>query len=125
MINPLILILECIAVCFILLVPCVIAIANGVHNAAFLFEKDVQNRVVAMGLITEEQLSRIESKADELADQYCMDDTGNGRLETLHPQENADCEMADGHHWKPDHCGGVSRNHAAAFQIGIPSRSTH
>ncbi|MBP3855367.1 MAG: hypothetical protein IK990_07150 [Ruminiclostridium sp.] len=53
-----VLILECIAVCFILLVPCVIAIANGVHNGAFLFEKDVQERVVQLGLITEEKLRR-------------------------------------------------------------------
>lgn len=53
-----VLILECIVVCFILLVPCVIAIANGIHNGAFLFEKDVQERVVQMGLITEERLAR-------------------------------------------------------------------
>ena len=53
-----VLILECIVVCFILLVPCVIAIANGIHNAAFLFEQDVQDRVAEMGLITKEQLNR-------------------------------------------------------------------
>ena len=53
-----ILVLECIAVCFILLVPCVVAIANGTHNAAFLFEPDVQRRVVELGLITEERLRR-------------------------------------------------------------------
>lgn len=53
-----VLILECIIICFILLVPCVVAIANGIHNAAFLFEKDVQNRVVVMGLITREKLAR-------------------------------------------------------------------
>ena len=38
------LILECIVICFILLVPCVVAIANGIHNAPFLFEQDVQDR---------------------------------------------------------------------------------
>ena len=53
-----ILILECIVICFILLVPCVAAIANGIHNAAFLFEQDVQDRVVKMGLITKEQINR-------------------------------------------------------------------
>ena len=53
-----ILILECIVICFILLVPCVVAIANGIHNAAFLFEQDVQDRVVEMGLITKEELGR-------------------------------------------------------------------
>ena len=52
------LILECIVVCFILLVPCVVAIANGIHNAAFLFEKDVQTRVVEMGLITKEKIEK-------------------------------------------------------------------
>lgn len=54
----LILILECLVICFILLLPCVVAIANGIHNAAFLFENDVQERVTQMGLITKEQLNR-------------------------------------------------------------------
>lgn len=52
------LILECIVICFILLMSCVVAIANGVQQAAFLFEKDVQERVVQMGLITRERLNR-------------------------------------------------------------------
>ncbi|MBR1797738.1 MAG: hypothetical protein IJ757_06990 [Clostridiales bacterium] len=52
------LILECIGICFILFLPCVVVIANGVHNGAFLFEQDVQERVVEMGLITEEKLKR-------------------------------------------------------------------
>ncbi len=52
------LILECIVICFILFLPCVVAIANGIHNAAFLFEKDVQERVVSMGLITKEKIKR-------------------------------------------------------------------
>lgn len=53
-----VLILECMIVCFILLVPCVVAIANGIHNAAFLFERNVQDRVVEMGLVTRERLDR-------------------------------------------------------------------
>lgn len=53
-----VLILECLIICFILLVPCVVAIANGVHNAAFLYERDVQDRVIKMGLITRERLER-------------------------------------------------------------------
>ena len=53
-----VLILECIVICFILFIPCVIVIANGVHNGAFLFEKDVQERVVQMGLITKEKIAR-------------------------------------------------------------------
>ena len=52
------LLLECVVVCFILLVPCVFSIANGVHNAAFLFEPEVQERVIQMGLITREKLKR-------------------------------------------------------------------
>ena len=57
-IHNMVLILECIVVCFILFVPCVIVIANGIHNGAFLFERDVQERVVKMGLISREKLSR-------------------------------------------------------------------
>ena len=53
-----VLILECIVVCFILLVPCVVAIANGTENAAFLFEKEVEERVLKIGLITEERLEK-------------------------------------------------------------------
>lgn len=60
------LVLECIVICFILLIPCVIAIANGVEQAAFLFEKDVQDRVVQMGLVTRERLNR-NRKAFKLA----------------------------------------------------------
>ena len=47
-----VLILECIVICFILFLPCVVVIANGIHNGAFLFEKDVQDRVIQMGFIT-------------------------------------------------------------------------
>ena len=53
-----VLILECIVICFILFIPCVIAIANGAHNGVFLYEKDVQERVVQMGLITKEKIAR-------------------------------------------------------------------
>ncbi len=45
-----VLILECAIICFILLLPCVVSIANGIKQAAFLFEADVQDRVVEMGL---------------------------------------------------------------------------
>ena len=53
-----ILILECIVICFILFLSCVVVIANGIHNGAFLFEKDVQERVIQMGLITKEEIDR-------------------------------------------------------------------
>lgn len=52
------LILECLVICFILLAPCVVAIANGVEQTAFLYEKDVQDRVVRLGLVTRERLDR-------------------------------------------------------------------
>ena len=53
-----VLVLECVIICFILLVPCVVSIANGIEQAAFLFETDVQDRVVEMGLVTRERLRR-------------------------------------------------------------------
>ena len=53
-----ILILECIVVCFILFLPCVVVIANGTEQGAFLYEKDVQDRVVEMGLITKAQIDK-------------------------------------------------------------------
>ena len=56
--NISILIIECVVICFILLVPCVVSIANGIENAAFLFERDVQDRVIGMGRVTRRQLDR-------------------------------------------------------------------
>ncbi len=53
-----VLILECIVVCFILFLPCVVVIANGTEQGAFLYEKDVQDRVVEMGLITKAQIDK-------------------------------------------------------------------
>lgn len=38
-----VLILECVIICFILLVSCVVSIANGIEQGAFLFEADVQD----------------------------------------------------------------------------------
>ena len=53
-----ILILDCIVICFILFLPCVVVIANGIHNGVFLFETDVRERVIQMGLITKEEIDR-------------------------------------------------------------------
>ncbi|SDH99892.1 hypothetical protein SAMN05421493_106137 [Pseudobutyrivibrio sp. 49] len=53
-----VLILECIVVCFILFLPCVVVIANGTEQGAFLYEKDVQDRVVEMGLISKAQIEK-------------------------------------------------------------------
>lgn len=51
-------VVESLAMCFLMLLVCVVAIANGPHEAAFLYEKDVQKRVVELGLISEERLKK-------------------------------------------------------------------
>ncbi len=45
-------------VCFIVLMACVVGIANGAVNLVFLYEKEVQDKVVEMGLITREKIKR-------------------------------------------------------------------
>ncbi len=50
--------LEGLLMCFILLLICVIAIANGPVGAVFFYEKDVQDRVVELGLITKEEINK-------------------------------------------------------------------
>ena len=49
---------ECLVMCFLVLLPCVIAIAHGPEQGAFLYEKDVQERVVELGLLSEAKLRR-------------------------------------------------------------------
>ena len=51
-------IIEGLVVCFIVLVACVVGIANGAVNLVFLYEKEVQDKVVEMGLITREKIKR-------------------------------------------------------------------
>ena len=51
-------ILEGVAACFIILLACVIGIANGPVNLVCLYEKEVQKRVVENGLITEGKINR-------------------------------------------------------------------
>lgn len=53
-----IILLEGIAVCFLLLITCVVGIANGAVNLVCLYEKEVQDRVVEKGLITKEQIQK-------------------------------------------------------------------
>ena len=53
----LLIILEGVATCFALLLPCVVGIANGPVNMVFLYEREVQERVVSLGLITEEKIA--------------------------------------------------------------------
>lgn len=50
--------LEGIVMCFILLLTCVIAIANGAVGGVALYEDDVQNRVVELGYTTKKQITR-------------------------------------------------------------------
>lgn len=52
------LILEGMIMCFILLLICVIGIANGPVGMVTLYEKDVQRRVIALGLTTQEKIKK-------------------------------------------------------------------
>ncbi|MBR4319867.1 MAG: hypothetical protein IKP69_07435 [Oscillospiraceae bacterium] len=51
-------ILEGITACFLVLIACVVGIANSPVNLVCLYEKEVQQRVIALGLITEEKIKR-------------------------------------------------------------------
>ena len=53
-----ILIVEGIVMCFVLLIVCVVGIANGPVGLVLLYEKDVQERVVELGLTTKEKIRR-------------------------------------------------------------------
>lgn len=51
-------ILEGLVMCFILLLTCVIAIANGAVGGVALYEDDVQKRVVELGYTTKKRIRR-------------------------------------------------------------------
>ncbi len=51
-------ILEGAVMCFILLLTCVIATANGAVGGVALYEKDVQQRVVELGYTTEKKIKK-------------------------------------------------------------------
>ena len=53
-----ILLVEGIVMCFVLLVVCVVGISNGPVGLVLLYEKDVQQRVVELGLTTEKEIRR-------------------------------------------------------------------
>lgn len=53
-----ILVLEGVVMCFLLLITCVIGIANGPVGLVVLYEEDVQNRVVELGYTTKEKLKK-------------------------------------------------------------------
>ena len=44
--------------CFVLLIVCVVGIANGPVGLVLLYEKDVQERVVELGLTTKEKIKK-------------------------------------------------------------------
>lgn len=50
--------IECIVACFVLLFVCVVGIANGPIGLVCLYEKDVQDRVVELGLTSREKIKR-------------------------------------------------------------------
>lgn len=51
-------IFEGITACLLVLLSCVVGIANGPVNMVFLYEKEVQDRAVEKGLITHEKIRR-------------------------------------------------------------------
>ena len=50
--------IEGIVMCFILLITCVVGIANGPVGLVVLYEKDVQDRVIELGYTTKEQIRK-------------------------------------------------------------------
>lgn len=50
--------IEGMAMCFVLLLVCVIAIANGAVGGVALYENDVQRRVVELGYVTNAQIKK-------------------------------------------------------------------
>lgn len=51
-------IIEGVGACFILLILCVVGISNGAVGAVHLYEKDVQERAIELGLTTAERIKR-------------------------------------------------------------------
>lgn len=51
-------VVEGIVMCFVLLIVCVVGIANGPVGLVLLYEKDVQERVVELGLTTKEKIKK-------------------------------------------------------------------
>ena len=51
-------IIEGVVMCFVLLLTCVVAIANGAVGGVSLYEEDVQKRVVELGYTTTQQIKK-------------------------------------------------------------------
>ena len=56
--ENMIVVFEGIVMCFILLMYCVVGIRNGAVGLVCLYEDDVQNRVVELGLVTKKQIKK-------------------------------------------------------------------
>ena len=50
--------IEGMVMCFLLLITCVVGIANGPVGLVVLYEKDVQNRVIELGYTTKKNIKR-------------------------------------------------------------------
>ncbi len=55
---PILILIEGLAMCFLLLIVCVVGIANGPVGLVVLYEKDVQDRAVELGLTTEKKIKK-------------------------------------------------------------------
>ena len=51
-------ILEAVVMCFVLLIICVVGMANGPEGMVFFYEKEIQERVIELGLTTEEKIRK-------------------------------------------------------------------
>ena len=56
--TAMLLFMEGIVMCFVLLLVCVVGIADGPVGLVLLYENDVQQRVVELGLTTKEAIRR-------------------------------------------------------------------
>ena len=52
------LLIESLEICFVLLIICVVGIANGPVGSVYFYEPDVQERVVELGLTTKEKIKK-------------------------------------------------------------------
>ena len=53
-------IFEGLVCCLVVLLSCVIGIANGAHNMVFFYDEEVQKRVVDLGLISKEKIKKLQ-----------------------------------------------------------------
>ncbi len=56
--TPILILIEGLVMCFLLLIVCVVGIANGPVGLVVLYEQDVQDRVVELGLTTKKKIKR-------------------------------------------------------------------